>query len=117
MPVRTDSNVASYSNGTLHEIALRSTIVEQSDWPLAVMKDTSEFKKEDYAYVLATGTLAFISRSIVREASLRVTYLQDLELPACNTVLSVPSIPSRIDPAGDMLLPSETVSKYNIAVI
>ncbi len=117
MPVRTDNDATSCTYKTLHEIALRSILLKQSNWPLATTEATPQFVRDGNTCALAIGTSSFIPRLIARETGFRVTYLQDFELLECRTPHSVPSMPPQADRLGFTVPLSRPVFENDIAII
>lgn len=115
----TSLNVDLSSTKELHELALRSILIEKADWQSTIIKATSRLTYQETADVLAIGELNFVPRSMFKaiKARLNISYLQDFEFQesldldlARPSSLTIPQEPSDISVR-------RAISEHDIAII
>jgi hypothetical protein len=76
VPLRANSNAGLVTEGSLHEIALKSILTEQSNWNLTITSSIASLEGKDSRHVLMVGLIDGISRSMLKESNLQATYLR-----------------------------------------
>ncbi|MCJ1352385.1 MAG: hypothetical protein MMC33_002369 [Icmadophila ericetorum] len=90
VPLRSNTQGNIISGGHLQESALRSILVEVSNWCLTMEKSVSEFKQDVYHQVIVCGMIDCIPRSISKGLNLQVLHLYGLNKDS-NIFDSVPN--------------------------
>lgn len=83
VPLRANSNAMIITEGSLHEIALRSMLTEVSDWHLTItasILQLSDLAPKGSHHVLEVGLIECIPRPKIKELNLRVTNLRGTKI-------------------------------------
>lgn len=118
-PASTFLNFNLSTSNELHELALRSILVEKADWQSTITKATASLGQTETATVWAIGKPHFVSRSTFMRinADLNITYLQDFEFhqsPKSNSVTSESISPPKVSSDTGVV---RAVSENDIAII
>ena len=95
VPLRTPVSADVISDGSLHEIALRSIMTEIANWHLTMSSAICSLNHSDSHMAVSLGLVDSIPASVVRESGLKVTKLGDFELSS-TTFARSESVPDKI---------------------
>ena len=80
VPLRSHCNGQVISDGSLHDIALRSILTEMANWHLIMSSATQLLDKSDSPVAVSLGFVDSIPATVAREVGLRITRFGDVEL-------------------------------------
>lgn len=78
-PFRSNIDAALVKDGPLHELVIDSMLLNQSKWYQAFQAATKEMKSDTQLRVLTVGYVDLVPSSLVRQRSLRVEKLSEIE--------------------------------------
>ncbi|KAI9844533.1 MAG: Type I Iterative PKS [Sclerophora amabilis] len=79
IPLRCNSDAQVVTEGSLHQIALKSILTEQSNWHLTIKEAASKLPQKESTSVLVVGLVDCIPRSVLRESGLQIVNVGSLK--------------------------------------
>ena len=103
----------------LHELALRSMLIDQADWQLTIARANARLGHKQTSDVLAIGKKNFLTRIMLRDvnACLNISYLQNFESHEAPTLNSMTPRPPAIRQRPSDGVVQRAVSEHDIAII
>lgn len=80
VPLRANLNGEIIKGGSLEEVALRSMLVELSDWHQTIRTSISQLRQDNEQYVLMVGPIDCIPRPLLKESHLQSVIVRNMKV-------------------------------------